>query len=54
MVRTVIWFAYFWYRLIITYPALLKAKKLYKNGQTKEMEQLISIQQKNGHIALLN
>jgi 1-acyl-sn-glycerol-3-phosphate acyltransferase len=41
MVRTVIWFAYFWYRLIITYPALLKAKKLYKNGQTNEMEQLI-------------
>ncbi|MFN7251473.1 MAG: lysophospholipid acyltransferase family protein [Anaerobacillus sp.] len=41
MVRTAIWFAYFWYRLIITYPALLKAKKLYKSGQKNEMEKLI-------------
>jgi 1-acyl-sn-glycerol-3-phosphate acyltransferase len=41
MVRTVIWFAYFWYRLIITYPALLKVKKLYKSGQKNEMEKLI-------------
>ncbi|QOY37935.1 lysophospholipid acyltransferase family protein [Anaerobacillus isosaccharinicus] len=41
MVRTIIWFAYFWYRLFITYPALLKAKKLHKGGKIKEMEQLI-------------
>lgn len=41
MVRTIIWFAYFWFHLIITYPALLKVKKLHKAGQKEEMDKLI-------------
>ncbi len=40
MIRTIIWFIYFWYYLIITYPLLVKVKKLHKNGKTQEMEQL--------------
>lgn len=41
MFRTVIWFIYFGYRLILTYPALQKVKKLHNNGQKEEMELLI-------------
>jgi 1-acyl-sn-glycerol-3-phosphate acyltransferase len=41
MVRTVIWYIYFWYRLMLTFPALQKVKKLYKNGQKEEMDLLI-------------
>ncbi len=41
MVRTAIWFVYFWYHLIITYPSLLKVKKLHAAGRKEEMEQLV-------------
>lgn len=41
MFRTVIWFIYFWYRLMLTYPALQKVKKLHKNGRKEEMDLLI-------------
>ncbi|RXJ00321.1 1-acyl-sn-glycerol-3-phosphate acyltransferase [Anaerobacillus alkaliphilus] len=41
MIRTVIWFVYFWYHLFITYPSLLKVKKLQKAGRKEEMEQLV-------------
>ncbi|OIJ21315.1 1-acyl-sn-glycerol-3-phosphate acyltransferase [Anaerobacillus alkalidiazotrophicus] len=41
MFRTIIWFIYFWYYLIITYPSLLKVKKLQKAGQTEQMNELV-------------
>lgn len=41
MFRTVIWFIYFWYQLIVTYPSLLKVKKLHSTGKKEEMDKLI-------------
>lgn len=41
MFRTIFWFTYFWYHLIITYPTLMKVKKLHRNGQKEEMNEVI-------------
>lgn len=39
--RTIIWFAFFWLIIFISFPALLKAKKLEKIGKKDESQALV-------------
>ncbi|MFA6809053.1 MAG: lysophospholipid acyltransferase family protein [Eubacteriales bacterium] len=41
MIRTIIWFFYFWLYLIAILPALYKANHLAKKGNTNERDQLV-------------
>ena len=41
MIRTIIWFIYFWISLFFTIPSLIKANRLEKEGKIKEFNDLV-------------
>ncbi|WP_026690962.1 lysophospholipid acyltransferase family protein [Alteribacter aurantiacus] len=41
MIRTIVWFTYFWLYLLTTIPSLLKVKKLRKQGNETEADVLV-------------
>jgi 1-acyl-sn-glycerol-3-phosphate acyltransferase len=41
MVRTIIWFIYFWISLLFTVPSLIKAEKLECEGKMKEFNNIV-------------
>lgn len=41
MLRTIVWFIYFWIHLITIQPSLMKVKRLEKMGKTVEHDQLV-------------
>ncbi|MBM7095310.1 1-acyl-sn-glycerol-3-phosphate acyltransferase [Bacillus sp. H-16] len=44
MIRTIVWFTYFWLYLPTTIPALRKVKKLRKNGNDEQADQIVKQQ----------
>lgn len=42
MLRTIVWFAYFWLYLIKVMPSYFKVNHLYKEGKIKERDMLVS------------
>lgn len=42
MIRTIIWFIWFWISLVISLPFMLRAKSLMKKGQIEESKKLIN------------
>lgn len=42
MIRTIIWFIYFWLYLVYLIPSLLKVKNLDKAGNIKERDQIVN------------
>lgn len=41
MIRTIIWFIYFWISLFFTIPSLIKVSRLEKEGKIKEFNDLV-------------
>lgn len=41
MIRTIIWFIYFWLYLLCALPTLWKVRKLRENGQTEEHDRIV-------------
>ncbi len=54
MIRTIIWFAFFWIYLLFTLPALMKVKKLDKQNRIKERDDLVFKTARNWARALVN
>jgi 1-acyl-sn-glycerol-3-phosphate acyltransferase len=54
MIRTLIWFIYFWVYLVILFPVLLKAKKLDRAGRIAERDELVAKSVRNWARALVN
>ena len=54
MIRTIIWFVYFWIRLLFTIPALIKVKKLDKQNRIKEKDDLVFKTARNWAKSLVN
>lgn len=53
MLRTIIWFIYFWYYLIASIPTLSRAKKLDKLGKTAERDAIVNAKTKKWAQSLL-
>lgn len=46
LIRTIIWFAYFWITLIILIPSLIRVKVLDKKGEVDKKDSLVNIKVK--------
>ncbi|AFS79651.1 1-acyl-sn-glycerol-3-phosphate acyltransferase PlsC [Gottschalkia acidurici 9a] len=53
MIRTIIWFIYFWVSLILLTPSLLKVKSLEESGKIEDKDKLVYKKVRNWAISLI-